>query len=51
MKIRKTPKRNPATVLDDVVGCLPFKGKAKTIAQMHDGIRREVKRRHRRGRY
>ena len=43
--------RFPETTLDDVAGCLRFKGKAKTIPQMNAAIRREVKRRHDRGRY
>jgi AbrB family looped-hinge helix DNA binding protein len=38
--------RFPATRIDDVVGCLKFKGKAKTVAQMNAGIGREVRRRH-----
>jgi AbrB family looped-hinge helix DNA binding protein len=41
----------PPTELDQVVGCLRYKGKPKTIAQMHSAIRREVKRRHDSGRY
>jgi AbrB family looped-hinge helix DNA binding protein len=44
-------KRFPAAALDEVVGCLRYKGKPKTIAQMHSAIKREVKRRHDRGRY
>jgi AbrB family looped-hinge helix DNA binding protein len=41
----------PRTTIEEVVGCLRFKGKAKTIAQMDKGIEREVKRRHDRSRY
>jgi len=44
-------KRFPETRLDDVVGCLRWKGKPKTLAQMREGIASEVKRRHDRGRY
>jgi AbrB family looped-hinge helix DNA binding protein len=44
-------KRFPETRLEDVVGCLQWKGKPKTLAQMREGIAREVKRRHDRGRY
>jgi AbrB family looped-hinge helix DNA binding protein len=41
----------PRTTLDQVVGCLRYKGKAKTLKQMEDAIGREVMRRHDRGRY
>jgi AbrB family looped-hinge helix DNA binding protein len=41
----------PEAALDDVVGCLRRKGKAKTPAQMSAAIEREVIRRHGRGRY
>ena len=37
--------------LEDVFGCLKYTGKAKTIAEMDQGIVDEVKRRHARGRY
>jgi AbrB family looped-hinge helix DNA binding protein len=43
--------RFPATALDEVAGSLRFKRKAKTPVQMRDAIRREVTRRHDRGRY
>ena len=43
--------RFPKTTLDEVAGCLRFKGKAKTLAQMDAAIKREVPRRHDRGRY
>ena len=43
--------RFPATDLGDVAGCLRYKGKAKTPAQMRAAIGREVMRRHDRGRY
>jgi AbrB family looped-hinge helix DNA binding protein len=41
----------PRTTLDQVVGCLRYKGKAKTLKEMDDGIRRAVMERHDRGRY
>jgi len=41
----------PRTTLDQVVGCLRYKGKAKTLKQMEDAIGREVMDRHDRGRY
>lgn len=44
-------RRFPRTSLDEVVGCLKYKGKAKTLAQMDAAIGREVMRRHDRGRY
>jgi AbrB family looped-hinge helix DNA binding protein len=44
-------ERFPATVLDQVAGCLRSKRRAKTIAQMRTSIAREVIRRHARGRY
>ena len=31
--------------LDNVVGCLPYKGKPKTIEQMHAAVASEAKRR------
>ena len=37
--------------LDQVAGCLRSKRKSKTLAQMATAIRREVIRRHDRGRY
>lgn len=43
--------RFPETRLDEVAGCLRSKGRAKTEAQMHAAISREVIRRHDRGRY
>lgn len=39
------------TTLAEVAGCLRYKGKAKTLAQMQAAIGREVRRRHDRGRY
>jgi AbrB family looped-hinge helix DNA binding protein len=41
----------PKTELDQVVGCLQYKGKTKTLKEMEDGIRRGVMERHDRGRY
>jgi AbrB family looped-hinge helix DNA binding protein len=43
--------RFPQADLDDVAGCLWTKRKSKTPAQMQSAIRREVLRRHDRGRY
>ena len=43
--------RFPATTLDEVVGCLKHKGKAKTLAQMNSAGSRDVQRRHDGGRY
>ncbi len=48
--LRRAP-RLAATTLDEVAGCLRFKGKPKTLAQMKDAIGREVTSRHDRGRY
>ena len=41
----------PETTLDSVVGCLQSNRRARTIAQMDAAMKREVKRRHDRGRY
>ncbi len=43
--------RFPVTSLDEVVGCLRSKGKAKTLRQMDSAIDREVARRYESGRY
>jgi AbrB family looped-hinge helix DNA binding protein len=43
--------RFPEADLDQVAGSLRVKGKSKTPAQMRTAIRREVMRRHDRGRY
>ena len=43
--------RFPRTEMSEVAGCLRFKGKPKTLAEMRAAIDREVKRRHDRGRY
>lgn len=34
-----------STSLDDVVGCLRYKGKAKTIEEMHAAVTKEARRR------
>ena len=39
------------TELDEVAGCLRYRGRPKTLAQMRAAVAREVKRRHDRGRY
>jgi AbrB family looped-hinge helix DNA binding protein len=44
-------ERLPETTLEEVVGCLAWRGGPKTIGQMRKGIWREVRRRHERGRY
>jgi AbrB family looped-hinge helix DNA binding protein len=44
-------KRVAPTTLDQVIGCLRYTGKAKTLAQMDAAITAEVKARHARGRY
>ena len=41
----------PRTSLDEVVGCLKYKGKPAALADMDAAIAREVKKRHDRGRY
>ena len=43
--------RFPEASLDQVAGCLRPQRKAKTVAQIDAAIRREVMRRHDRGRY
>ena len=43
--------RFPRADLEEVAGCLRSKRKSKTPAQMRTAIRREVMRRHDRGRY
>lgn len=44
-------RRFPRTTLDQVAGCLKYKGKPKTLAEMDAAIGLAVKRRHDRGRY
>lgn len=41
----------PPSRLEDVYGCLRYRGPAKTVEEMNAGIAAEVKRRHARGRY
>jgi AbrB family looped-hinge helix DNA binding protein len=43
--------RFPDADLDQVAGCLRARGRARKPAQMRDAVRREVMRRHDRGRY
>jgi AbrB family looped-hinge helix DNA binding protein len=44
-------RRLPETRLEDVVGCLKYTGRPKTISQMKQGIVRQIKKRHDSGRY
>jgi AbrB family looped-hinge helix DNA binding protein len=44
-------RRFPRTTLDEVAGCLPWRGKPATLKQMDEAITGEVKRRHDLGRY
>ncbi|HEY1932323.1 MAG TPA: AbrB/MazE/SpoVT family DNA-binding domain-containing protein [Acetobacteraceae bacterium] len=39
------------TTLEDVFGCLPYRGAAKSLDEMQAGIAAEARRRHARGRY
>jgi AbrB family looped-hinge helix DNA binding protein len=41
----------PETTLDQVAGCLPYRGKAITLRETKAATGREVIRRHARGRY
>jgi AbrB family looped-hinge helix DNA binding protein len=43
--------RLPETRLEDVVGCLQYTGKPKTVSQMKQGIVLQIKKRHDSGRY
>jgi AbrB family looped-hinge helix DNA binding protein len=43
--------RFPAVELDQVVGCLPYQGKAKTVAEMNAAISGSMAQRHDSGRY
>jgi AbrB family looped-hinge helix DNA binding protein len=43
--------RFPKTNLEDVAGCLPYKGKPATIGEMDAAIERAVKQRHDSGRH
>lgn len=42
-------KSFPRTSHKDVFGCLPYKGKAKSVVEMNAGILSEAKRRYARG--
>jgi AbrB family looped-hinge helix DNA binding protein len=44
-------RRLPETRLEDVVGCLKYTGKPKTVSQMKQGIALQIKKRHDSGRY
>jgi hypothetical protein len=44
-------RRFPRTTLDQVAGCLKYKGKPATLAEMDAAIDRMVKSRHDSGRY
>ena len=41
----------PPTKLEDVAGCLKYKGRPKSLAEMDQAIAKEVRRRHGLGRY
>jgi AbrB family looped-hinge helix DNA binding protein len=41
----------PKTEVEQVFGCLNYKGKPKTVADMHRAIGKEARKRHGRGRY
>jgi hypothetical protein len=41
----------PETRLEDVIGCIPYKGRPKSIKDMEKGIAMAVRERHARGRY
>lgn len=43
--------RFPVTTLAEVVGCLKYKGKPKTIEQMRRGVKKQVGKRRDSGRY
>ena len=47
----RAAKPFPPTTLEEVAGMLQYKGKPKTLEEMEEGIVREVKARHARGRY
>jgi AbrB family looped-hinge helix DNA binding protein len=44
-------RRFRETRLEDVVGCLKYVGKPKTVAEMKQGIALHIKKRHDSGRY
>ncbi|MGD0695976.1 MAG: AbrB/MazE/SpoVT family DNA-binding domain-containing protein [Terriglobia bacterium] len=39
------------TTVEEVFGCLKYRGRPKTLKEMDEGITKEVKARHARGRY
>jgi len=41
----------PETKIEDVYGCLKFKGKPKSVEEMDKAIAKETRKRHGRGRY
>ena len=41
----------PVTRIEEVAGCLPCKGRAHSIAEMHRAIAKRIKDRHDSGRY
>ena len=43
--------RSPESRLEDVVGCLKYTGKPKTISEMKQGVARQIRKRHDSGRY
>ena len=43
--------RFPESRLEEVAGCLKWRGKSQTVDQMNRAIAKEVRRRHARGRY
>ncbi|MGO9262992.1 MAG: AbrB/MazE/SpoVT family DNA-binding domain-containing protein [Bryobacteraceae bacterium] len=49
--LRPAAKPFPPTTLDEVAGCARYKGKPKTLAEMDEGIAREVMRRYERSRH
>lgn len=48
--LKQAPHFAP-TKIEDVFGCLPYKGPPRTIEEMDASIEAEVRRRHARGRY
>lgn len=47
----RSAKPFTTTKFEDVYGCLQYKGKPKSLEEMDEAIRQEVKARHARGRY
>jgi AbrB family looped-hinge helix DNA binding protein len=48
--LKPAPLFRPTTP-EQVFGCLHYQGKPKTLQDMHEGIAKETRRRHARGRY